>query len=148
VLFELSLLMLLGSSVVVGLGAAAYVRRAHLGTQAVPLMIGAGLMTVLTWGLAGAVAISALHQESKRLRAGWNLVPVLVASDHLRAGTVLDEQNVQSRPFPEVAVTSTLLTGARVEELLGKRLIAPVNSGEPFTLLHVGQGLKCSGAGR
>ena len=68
------------------------------------------LIVALVLGLlAGVVAYSAIKKKEADVRRGWNLVPVVVASQDIPEGTVVTFDMISQRSVPEQFVTSSVV---------------------------------------
>jgi len=85
--------------------------------------IGGGLISgLVTWNLA--------TKNARDLRKGWNLVPVVVASQDIPEGTVVTFDLLQQRSIPEQFVTSSVVKPEGAEHIVNQRLLVPVRAGD------------------
>ena len=73
-----------------------------------------------------------VKHERRAIRAGWNLVPVIVAADDIAPDTTLTYDMISQRAVPEQFVTTSIAKPDRANELVGKRLKVPVKAGDPL----------------
>jgi len=92
-----------------------------------PLIIGVVL------GLAAfVIGWSGLQRERARVRAGYNLVPVVVATVDLSEGTVLTMDMVSQRSIPETFVTSSVVKPDSVTYVVGQKVMVSLQAGDPL----------------
>jgi len=85
--------------------------------------IGGGLISgLVTWNLA--------TKNARDPRKGWNLVPVVVASQDIPEGTVVTFDLLQQRSIPEQFVTSSVVKPEGAEHIVNQRLLVPVRAGD------------------
>lgn len=85
--------------------------------------IGGGLITgLVTWNLAA--------KNARDLRKGWNLVPVVVASQDIPEGTVVTFDLLHQRSIPEQFVTASVVNPAGADHIVNQRLLVPVRAGD------------------
>ncbi|MGC4116464.1 MAG: Flp pilus assembly protein CpaB [Myxococcales bacterium] len=82
--------------------------------------------------LAGAVAYLGIDREKKRVKAGWNLVPVIVANQDIAEGTAVSFEMVSQRPIPEQFVTSSVVKPDSASYVIGQRVLVPLQAGDPL----------------
>jgi len=92
-----------------------------------PLMI-----AVILGLLAGAIAYMGVQREKKRVQAGWNLVPVIVANQDIPEGTQISFDMVSQRPIPEQFVTSSVVKPDSASYVVGQKVLVPVQNGDPL----------------
>jgi pilus assembly protein CpaB len=87
-----------------------------------------GLLMGVTVGLlAGGVGTGfAVYLKMKKVRRGWNLVPVLVATQQLPEGTVMTFNKLAQRNVPEQFVTPSVIKPDAVHSIIHHRLLVPV----------------------
>jgi hypothetical protein len=100
-----------------------------------------GLIIGLAIGLGASCFLGAIgagfgyyqvERTRKRVRAGWNLVPVIVANQDLAEGTQLSFEMVSQRPVPEQFVTSSVVKPDSASYIIGQKLTVPVQAGDMF----------------
>lgn len=85
--------------------------------------IGGGLISgLVTWNLA--------TKNARDLRKGWNLVPVVVASQDIPEGTVVTFDLLQQRSIPEQFVTASVVKPEGADYIVNHRLLVPVQAGD------------------
>lgn len=96
-----------------------------------------------TLAIAGALALLAGHwiygslsSEEQRIRAGWDLVPILVAASHLEEGETIERGDLLPAEMPERFVSESMVRPAHAETLIGQRLIVPLRPGDPILWSH------------
>jgi Flp pilus assembly protein CpaB len=92
-----------------------------------------GLLLGAVVGFVGGGLISGLVTWTllaKKARSGWNLVPVVVASQDIPEGTVVTFDLLQQRSIPEQFVTSSVVKPEGAEHIVNQRLLVPVRAGD------------------
>jgi pilus assembly protein CpaB len=82
--------------------------------------------------LSGGVAWASIRAREREVRAGWDLVPVLVAAQDLPEGSTLALEMVARRDVPEQFVTSSVVRPDSAATVLGQKLLVPVQAGDPL----------------
>ena len=97
---------------------------------------GPGFLLGLVLGVIVTVVLAFFwsFQARRDIRKGWNLVPVVVVTSDLPAGTVLAFEHLAQRQAPEQFITRSVMNPMDVQRAVGKRLIIPVSTGD--FLLH------------
>jgi pilus assembly protein CpaB len=90
------------------------------------------LVAVALGILAGAVAYLSLKQQERRVKAGWNLVPVVVAADSVNEGTIITYDMISQRPVPEQFVTSSVIKPDSANYIVGQKVLVPLQAGDPL----------------
>jgi pilus assembly protein CpaB len=91
------------------------------------------LVVALVLGfLAGFIHVSAVRKERADARKGWNIVPVVVASQDIPEGTVVSYDMVAQRPVPEQFVTSSVVKPDSVTYVVGQKVLVPLQQGDPL----------------
>ena len=90
------------------------------------------IIAVILGLVAGAVAYMGVEREKRRVKAGWNLVPVIVASSDIAEGTQISLEMVSQRPIPEQFVTSSVIKPDSVSFVAGQRVLVPLQAGDPL----------------
>ncbi len=93
-----------------------------------PLIIAVALGSV-----AGLVSYSAVKRQAREARAGWNLVPVMVAAGEITEGSLLSWDNLAQRPVPEQFVTPSVVKPENASYIVGQKLLVPLQSGDLLT---------------
>jgi pilus assembly protein CpaB len=87
--------------------------------------IGGGLISgFVTWQL--------VTKQTQELRAGWELVPVVVASRDIREGEVMTFDKVVQRGVPGQFVSSSFVKPDGANFIMNQRLLVPVQAGDPL----------------
>lgn len=86
--------------------------------------------------LAALLAFLSLRSREEEVRAGWELVSVLVASGDLPAGSTVDAGTLARRPIPERFVTASVVKPEHLSLVIGQKLRAPLRSGDPILWTH------------
>ncbi len=92
-----------------------------------PLLIALGLGL-----LAGIVAYSAIKKKEADVRSGWNLLPVLVATQDIPEGTTVTYEMIAQRSVPDQFVTSSVVTPENARHVINQQLLVPVQKGDPL----------------
>jgi Flp pilus assembly protein CpaB len=98
---------------------------------ALGLIAGGLIGFFLAAGLGGIGAFYYGKREHKRVRAGWNLVPVVVANEDIAAGAEITFDAISQRPIPEQFVTSSVVRPDSASYIVGVRVITPLQAGDP-----------------
>ncbi|MFY0526993.1 SAF domain-containing protein [Archangium gephyra] len=107
-----------------------------------PAGIVLGLIIGLVVGLVGGVMVSGIvaynwaHNKAAKAREGWNLHPVIVASQDMEEGTVLTFDHVYQRSIPEQFVTRSIVRPSDADHIINKKLLVPVKAGDPMLWTH------------
>jgi pilus assembly protein CpaB len=88
------------------------------------------LIAVMLALLAGSVAYLGIDRAKRQARAGWQLVPVIVAAQDVAEGTVIGADMLSQRPIPEQFVTSSVVKPDSASYLLGQRVLVPLQAGD------------------
>ncbi|MBI5543382.1 MAG: hypothetical protein HY901_05805 [Deltaproteobacteria bacterium] len=95
------------------------------------LAIGLGAFCFLGT-IGGAVGYMQVERTKKQARAGWNLVPVIVANQDIAEDTVLSFDMLSQRPIPEQFVTSSVIKPDSANYIIGQKITVPVQAGDPL----------------
>lgn len=101
-----------------------------------PVGSGAGpligfLVGVATACVLGTVAAYLVGQASKtKARRGWNLVPVVVASQDAEAGHVVMMEDLSQRSIPEQFVTSSMVRPDEASHVVAQVTSVPLVAGD------------------
>jgi pilus assembly protein CpaB len=91
------------------------------------------LVVALVLGLlAGVVAYSAIKKKEADVRRGWNLVPVVVASQDIPEGTVVTFDMISQRSVPEQFVTSSVVKPDSASYVVNQKVLVPLQGGDPL----------------
>jgi pilus assembly protein CpaB len=80
--------------------------------------------------VAGAVAYMGVEREKRRVRAGFNPIPVIVASQDITEGTTITLDLLSQRAVPEQFVTSSVVKPDSASYIIGQKLLVPVQAGD------------------
>jgi pilus assembly protein CpaB len=91
------------------------------------------LVVALVLGLlAGVVAYSAIKKKESDVRKGWNLVPVVVASQDIPEGTVVTFDMISQRSVPEQFVTSSVVKPDSASYIVNQKVLVGLQTGDPL----------------
>src|SRR4051812_23352990 len=91
------------------------------------------LMVALVLGLlAGVVAYSAIKKQEHDVRAGWELVPVVVAATDIAEGSVVTFEMISQRSVPSQFVTSSVVKPDSASYVVNQKVLVPVQAGDPM----------------
>jgi pilus assembly protein CpaB len=96
------------------------------------------LLLGLTVGFIGGGLISGfmtwqwVTKQTEDVRAGWNLVPVVVAARDIREGEVMTFDKVIQRAVPGQFVSSSFVKPDGANFIMNQRLLVPVRAGDPL----------------
>ncbi len=68
--------------------------------------------------------------EIEKLKKGWTLVPVVVASQDISENTVLTFDMISQRPVPEQFVTTSVVKPDSASYIVGQEILMPVQTGD------------------
>jgi pilus assembly protein CpaB len=88
------------------------------------------VVAVVLGVIAGAIAYGAVRRKEREVKAGWALVPVIVATQDLAEGTVVTFEMVSQRPVPEQFVTSSVVKPDSASYVVGQKVLVPVQAGD------------------
>src|SRR4051812_46927445 len=88
------------------------------------------LVAIVLGVLAGAVAYLSIKKKEREVKAGWNLVPVVVAADSVSEGTVVTYDMISQRPIPEQFVTSSVIKPDSANYIVGQKVLVPLQAGD------------------
>ena len=83
-------------------------------------------------GLGGVGVYVLERREHKRVRAGWNLIPVIIANQDISAGSTVSFDVVSQRPIPEQFVTSSVVKPDSASYVIGQKILVPLQAGDPL----------------
>jgi pilus assembly protein CpaB len=91
------------------------------------------LVIALALGLlAGIIAWSTLKKKELDVRRGWNLVPVVVASQEIPEGTVVTSEMISQRAVPEQFVTTSVVKPDSAPYVEGQKVLVALQKGDPL----------------
>lgn len=82
--------------------------------------------------LAVFLMYSRVKHEEDQVRAEWDLVPVVVASEDLRTGELLSPKNIASRSIPRRLVTDSIVKPESAAYVLTQPILMPHHAGDPL----------------
>jgi Flp pilus assembly protein CpaB len=85
------------------------------------------IVAVLVAGVAGYAYVK---KKEKDVRMGWNLVPVVVASQDIPEDTVVTYEAISQRSVPEQFVTSSVVRPDSASYIVNQRILVPVQAGD------------------
>lgn len=104
-----------------------------------PLFVAGGLM------LIALIAYSAsLFATEKQVKSGWVLTQVVVAAEDLQFGDVINVDSVALRSVPPEYATQSVVKGDALNAVLGQRVLANVQTGDPLFYSQFASTLKTS----
>lgn len=104
----------------------------HKGMLAGGIVVGLGVGLVMGGFGAGLLAYTLVKKAEKEVRAGWTLVPVVVAGRDLAPGEAVAFTDVAQRSVPEQLATSAVVRPDSTTYVIGQKLSVPVQKGEPL----------------
>jgi Flp pilus assembly protein CpaB len=104
----------------------------HKGLLAGGIFVGLGVGLVAGGFGAGVLAFTLVKKAEQEARAGWTLVPVVVANRDVTPGEVLKFNELAQRSIPEQLATSSLVRPDSSAYVVGQTLTVPVQQGEPL----------------
>lgn len=90
------------------------------------------IIAIVLGVVAGFVAFSAIKRKEREVKAGWNLVPIIVAAQDIPEGTVVSYDMVSQRPVPEQFVTSSVVKPDSSSYIVGQKVLVPLQAGDPL----------------
>ncbi len=96
------------------------------------LVIGGMVSFCLSTLLVGVVGYSLVKKKEVDVRKGWNLVPVVVASQDIPEKTVVTFDMIAQRSVPEQFVTSSVVKPDSASYIVNQRVLVPVQAGDPL----------------
>ncbi len=82
--------------------------------------------------LAVAVGMLLLDGTNRRIRSGWNLVPVVVAATDLTEGTLITLEMISQRSVPENFVTASVIRPDSTTYVVNQKILVDVQAGDPL----------------
>lgn len=86
---------------------------------------------------AGLFAWISIRSEAAEARAGWELEMVLVAAEALPAGRELRPEDLARREIPVRFVSSSVVRPEQLHLVVGQRLQASMQPGDPLLWVHL-----------
>ena len=97
---------------------------------------------VVLGGLLVAIVFAFdISARETQVKAGWNLIPVVVAADDIKPGEVLTFDMISQRPIPEQFVPTSYLRPDDAARYVGKKVAGHMHAGDPLTHALMGEGL-------
>jgi Flp pilus assembly protein CpaB len=84
-------------------------------------------VSLLLVGVGGSVW---LKKKAVDVRRGWNLLPVVVATQDIPEGTVVTFDHLAQRSVPEQFVTSSAIKPDSASYIVNQRILVPVQAGD------------------
>lgn len=78
----------------------------------------------------GVVGYSYIKKKEADVRRGWNLVPVVVASQDIAEKTVVTFDMISQRSVPEQFVTSSVVKPDSASYIVNQKILVPVQAGD------------------
>jgi Flp pilus assembly protein CpaB len=89
--------------------------------------VGGFFISLLVVGLAGYAFV---RKKEKDVRRGWNLVPVVVASQDITEKTLVSFDMISQRSVPEQFVTSSVVKPDSASYIVNQKILVPVQAGD------------------
>lgn len=91
------------------------------------------LVVALALGLlAGFVAYQSIRMKEAEVRRGWNLVPIVVASQDIPEGTVVTFDMISQRSVPDQFVTSSVVKPDSANYVVNQKVLVALQAGDPL----------------
>jgi pilus assembly protein CpaB len=90
------------------------------------------LVAIVLGVTAGVIAYLSIKAQERKAKAGWNLVPVVVAADAVNEGTIITYDMISQRPVPEQFVTSSVIKPDSANYIVGQKVLVPLQAGDPL----------------
>lgn len=78
------------------------------------------------------VGWAGIQKQRADVRAGWNLVPVVVASVDVSEGTVVTMEMISQRSVPEQFVTASVVKPDSASYVVGQKVMVSLQAGDPL----------------
>lgn len=101
------------------------------GGFAAGLLIGLSISGVLLL-LGGVSGMFYVQKKARDARAGWNLVPVVVAAVDVAEGEVITFEKLSQRSIPEQFVTSSIVKPDSASYVVNQKVLVPLQAGDPL----------------
>lgn len=82
--------------------------------------------------IVGAGGYAWIKKKEADVRRGWNLVPVVVASQDIPEKTLVTFDMISQRSVPEQFVTSSVVKPDSASYIVNQRILVPVQAGDPL----------------
>lgn len=86
-------------------------------------------ISLLVTGVGG---YSYIKKKEADVRRGWNLVPVVVASQDIPERTLVTFDMISQRSVPEQFVTSSVVKPDSASYIVNQKILVPVQAGDPL----------------
>lgn len=96
------------------------------------LLLGGVVGLAISMLLVGTAGFLWVKKKATDARRGWNLVPVVVASQDIPEGTVVTFDMINQRSMPEQFVTSSIVKPDSATYIVNQRILVPVQAGDPL----------------
>ena len=96
------------------------------------LVIGGAVGFFISVVLVGLVGYSLVKKKEADVRRGWNLVPVVVASQDIPEDTVVTFDMISQRSVPEQFVTSSVVKPDSASYIVNQKVLVPLQAGDPL----------------
>ncbi len=73
-----------------------------------------------------------LREAQRSARRGWNLVPIIVASQDIDEGSTLTTDMVAQRPLPSQFVTPSVIKPENYNYVIGQKVLVNLKRGDPL----------------
>lgn len=104
----------------------------HKGLLAGGIVVGLGVGMVAGGFGAGFLSFTLVKKAEREARAGWILVPVVVANRDVAPGEALKLEEMVERDVPEQLITSSMVGPDKKVYVAAQSLAVPVQAGEPL----------------
>jgi pilus assembly protein CpaB len=95
------------------------------------------LVIALVLGLLAAlISHRTMKRQEEKIKEGWNLVPIVVASRDISEGSSLEWDMVAEHQIPEQFASSSLVEPKQIERVIGQQLMVPLQKGDPIMWSH------------
>lgn len=82
--------------------------------------------------IAVGVAMLLFDGTNRRIRSGWNLVPVVVAATDLTEGTIITLEMISTRSVPENFVTASVVKPDSTTYVVNQKILVGAQAGDPL----------------
>ncbi|MBL8955613.1 MAG: Flp pilus assembly protein CpaB [Myxococcaceae bacterium] len=80
----------------------------------------------------GFITYINVRTTERNVRRGWTLVPIVVASQNIAEGSIIDYGMLSIREVPDSVVTSSVVKPDSSAYVLNQRIMVPVQAGDPL----------------
>jgi len=110
-----------------------------MGLPAITVPAGSVTRSWRPFGIAAALALVAsgvaallLDGTNRRVKSGWNLVPVAVAASDLTTNTLITSEMISTRFVPEAFITSSVVKPDNTAYVVNQKILVDVQAGDPL----------------